>query len=70
MNPGDQVLTSGPGLPRPGPGEFVGARLVPKTRRDGVADGGGYARSIRLAGADWRLAAPADPAGPAPVLPR
>ena len=70
---GDQVLASALGLPRPGPGEFVSARLVPLTRWPGVRDGserGAYARSIRLAGADWRLAAPADPAGPAPVLPR
>ena len=67
---GDQVLASALGLARPGPGEFVSARLA---RRPGVRDGserGDYARFIRLAGADWRLAAPADPAGPAPVLPR
>jgi len=29
-----------------------------------------YARSIRLAGADWLLAAAADPAAAAPALPR
>ena len=29
-----------------------------------------YARSVRLAGADWLLAAAADPAAPAPALPR
>jgi hypothetical protein len=29
-----------------------------------------YARSIRLAGADWRLATAADPPQPAPALPR
>ena len=62
---GDQVLASALGLPRPGPGEFVSARLV---RRPGEC--GNYARSIRLAGADWLLASPADPAGPAPLLPR
>ena len=69
---GDQVLASALGLPRPGPGEFVSARLVPLTRWPGVRDGserGAYARSIRLAGTDWRLAAPADPAGPAPSCP-
>jgi hypothetical protein len=62
---GDQVLASALGLPRPGPGEFVSARLVPwpGERRD-------YARSIRLAGADWRLASAADPPSPAPALPR
>jgi hypothetical protein len=62
---GDQVLASALGLPRPGPGEFVSARLVPRPgeRRD-------YTRSIRLAGADWRLASAADPPSPAPALPR
>jgi hypothetical protein len=29
-----------------------------------------YARFIRLAGADWLLASAADPAVPAPALPR
>ncbi len=70
---GDQVLASALGLPRPGPGEFVSARLVPLTRRQGGLDGrerGDYARSIRLAGADWLLASAADPPSPAPVLPR
>jgi Restriction endonuclease NaeI len=82
---GDQVLASALGLPRPGPGEFVSARLAPRSRRppvpaarapggaDGRGPGGGdrdYARSIRLAGADWLLASAADPAGPAPALPR
>jgi hypothetical protein len=82
---GDQVLASALGLPRPGPGEFVSARLVP--RRDahragehgtGEHEGGehgtgeyeDYARSIRLAGADWLLASATDPPGPAPALPR
>jgi hypothetical protein len=65
---GDQVLASALGLPRPGPGEFVSARLVPLIRRpSGHRD---YARSIRLAGADWLLATAADPATPAPALPR
>ena len=62
---GDQVLASALGLPRPGPGEFVSARLVPRP-----GEHGGYARSIRLAGADWLLASAADPTSPAPVLPR
>ncbi len=72
---GDQVLASALGLPRPGPGEFVSARLVPRPGKDGT-DGhgtvghGDYARSIRLAGADWLLASAADPPSPAPVLPR
>ena len=77
---GDQVLASALGLPRPGPGEFVSARLVPRPGATGTAAGGAaeratgghgdYARSIRLAGADWLLASAADPPSPAPVLPR
>jgi Restriction endonuclease NaeI len=76
---GDQVLASALGLLRPGPGEFVSARLVPQSRRPSVAGTGepgsgvahrDYARSIRLAGADWLLASAADPPGPAPALPR
>ena len=64
---GDQVLAAALGLPRPGPGEFVSARLVPRPAEppDRV-----YARSIRLAGADWLLASAADPATAAPALPR
>jgi hypothetical protein len=62
---GDQLLASALGLPRPGPGEFVSARLVPRPREPGD-----YGRSIRLAGADWRLASAADPPSPAPALPR
>jgi Restriction endonuclease NaeI len=71
---GDQVLAAALGLPRPGPGEFVSARLA---RRSSVsADGSGgsehraYPLSIRLDGADWVLASPADPVEPAPSLPR
>ena len=66
---GDQVLAAALGLPRPGPGEFVSARLVPRPRPS-PAGPGDYARSIRLAGADWLLASAADPAAPAPALPR
>ena len=61
----DQLLASALDLPRPGPGEFVSARLA---RRGPGHDS--YARSIRLEGTDWLLASPADPAGPAPALPR
>jgi hypothetical protein len=74
---GDQVLASALGLPRPGPGEFVSARLVPKPgdREHGDGEHGDgehrdYARCIRLAGADWRLASATDPPSPAPALPR
>ena len=67
---GDQVLASALGLPRPGPGEFVSARLI--RRAGGSASGAerAFARFIRLDGADWLLASPADPAEPAPPLPR
>jgi len=64
---GDQVLAAALGLPRPGPGEFVSARLVPLAPGQ---DTGGYARCIRLGGADWRLASATDPPRPAPALPR
>ena len=70
---GDQVLASALGLPRPGPGEFVSARLVPRPAGAGEAREArerDYARFIRLAGADWLLASAADPAAPAPALPR
>ena len=65
---GDQVLASALGLVRPGPGEFVSARLV-----RGCADGGQRthdARAIRLEGSDWVLASPVNPVEPAPSLPR
>ena len=72
---GDQVLAAALGLPRPGPGEFVSARLAPRPAGAGAGPGGAarnrdYARFIRLAGADWLLASAADPAAPAPALPR
>jgi hypothetical protein len=74
---GDQVLAAALGLPRPGPGEFVSARLAPRPAgagagpgHDGQARDRDYARFIRLAGADWLLASAADPAAPAPALPR
>jgi hypothetical protein len=62
---GDQLLAAALDLPRPGPGEFVSARLA---RRSSGHDP--YVRSIRLEGADWLLAGGGDPAGPAPALPR
>jgi hypothetical protein len=79
---GDQVLASALGLPRPGPGEFVSARLArcsggdrggrPPRSQQSAEDGRrhDYARSIRIAGCDWRLASASDMAGPAPALPR
>ena len=60
------MLAHALGLPRPGPGEFVSARLVRQAGQAELA----FARFIRLEGADWLLACPADPAEPAPVLPR
>ena len=62
---GDQLLACALDLPRPGPGEFVSARLA--RRREGHD---AYARSVRLDGADWLLASAADPSGPVPALPR
>ena len=59
---GDQVLASALGLPGPGLGEFVSARL--RQRR---ADSRGYARSIRLDGVEWVLGARDDPPEPAPT---
>ena len=64
---GDQVLAAALGLPRPGPGEFVSARLAPRPAEPGDR---AYTRSIRLAGTDWLLASAADPAAAAPALPR
>ncbi|MBV9093795.1 MAG: restriction endonuclease [Streptosporangiaceae bacterium] len=64
---GDQALAAGLGLSRPGPGEFVSARLA-RCREPAPPRCGG--RSVRLDGADWVLAAPAAPAEPAPSLPR
>jgi predicted transcriptional regulator len=69
---GDQALAAALGLPRPGPGEFVSARL---TRHDGLTGRGertwpSAGGRIRLEGADWTLAGPSDPPEPAPRLPR
>ena len=66
----DQLRASALDLPRPGPGEFVSARLARRPGRPGGGGPDGYARSIRLDGADWLLASPADPAEAAPALPR
>ena len=68
---GHQALAAALGLPVPGPGEFVSARLA---RYHGPGGGIGPAagppagrRFIRLGGADWVLSD--QPAGPAPRLP-
>ena len=61
---GDELLAAALDLPRPGPGEFVSARLG---RRASGHDP--YARSIRLEGADWLLASAGDPAGRRPRSP-
>jgi len=68
---GDQALAVALGLPRPGPGEFVSARLI--RLRDGASTLGELradARFVRLDGADWALASPGDQVEPAPTLPR
>jgi len=67
---GDQVLASALGLPRPGPGEFVSARLARRPGGPGGEAERAFARFVRLEGSDWLLASPADPAEPAPILPR
>jgi Restriction endonuclease NaeI len=76
---GDQALAGALGLPRPGPGEFVSARLarLSAAARGSVAVAPGAdgeprhnGRSIRLGGADWVLACTADAVEPAPGLPR
>ena len=67
---GDQLLASALDQPRPGPGEVVSARLARRPVRPGEGGPDAYARSIRLDGADWLLASPADPAEAAPALPR
>jgi hypothetical protein len=56
------------GLPAPGPGEFVSARLV---RRNGRGNGNdGNARPwVRLGDGEWMVAEPGDPVEPAPRLP-
>ena len=67
---GDQLLASALDLPRPGPGEFVSARLARRhSGPDGAAERA-FARFVRLGGSDWLLASAGNPAGPAPVLPR
>ena len=61
---GDQLLAAALDLPRPGPGEFVSARLARRFFRARPVW-----RSVRLEGTDWLLAAAGDPAGPAPRSP-
>ncbi len=53
------------GLPTPGPGEFVSARLA---RRGGTGDPNGRPW-VRLGDGDWTAAEPADPVERAPQLP-
>jgi len=63
---GHQALAAALGLPSPGPGEFVSARLAP---RGGPGERSAAQRYVRLDSADWVLAAPAAGTGPAPRLP-
>jgi len=58
------VIARSLGLPVPGPGEFVSARLARARAHHAGAP------SVRLDGVDWVLAVPADPVQPAPMLPR
>ena len=64
---GDQGLAIALGLPRPGRGEFVSARL---SRLGSAGELRADARFVRLDGADWAVASPDDPAERAPSLPR
>jgi hypothetical protein len=64
---GHQALAAALGLPSPGPGEFVSARLA---RRPGPVARDAAQRYVRLDGADWVLTGPDDETGPAPRLPR
>ena len=56
------------GLPAPGPGEFVSARLV---RRNGPANGNDRCARpwVRFGDSEWMVAEPGDPVEPAPRLP-
>jgi hypothetical protein len=70
-----QALAGALGLPVPGPGEFVSARLA---RRQEPGEPGGpgdlgrraAARFVRLEGADWLIARDGDAIEAAPLLPR
>jgi restriction endonuclease NaeI len=70
-----QALAAALGLPVPGPGEFVSARLA---RREEPGEPGGHgdlgrraaARFVRLEGADWLIARDGDAVEAAPLLPR
>jgi hypothetical protein len=64
---GHQALAAALGLPAPGPGEFVSARLA---CRGEPGERSAAQRYIRLDGADWVLAETGAGTGPAPRLPR
>ena len=64
---GHQALATALGLPTPGPGEFVSARLA---RRGEPGERSAAQRYIRLDGTDWVLADTAEGICPAPRLPR
>jgi Restriction endonuclease NaeI len=70
-----QALASALGLPVPGPGEFVSARLARRADRGDARDPEGLgrrvaARFVRLDGSDWLVASDDDPVQAAPRLPR
>lgn len=60
-----QMLAAALGLPSPGPGEFVSARLA----RRGQGGAGRYARCVTIGGCEWVLASPDEPPTEAPRLP-
>jgi hypothetical protein len=61
-----QMLAAALGLPPPGPGEFVSARLA----RRGQGEADRYARCVMIGGCEWLLAPRGEPATEAPLLPR
>jgi hypothetical protein len=61
-----QMLAAALGLPPPGPGEFVSARLA----RRGQDEASRYVRCVMIGGAEWVLAGPDEPPTEAPLLPR
>jgi hypothetical protein len=61
-----QMLAAALGLPPPGPGEFVSARLA----RRGEDEASRHARCVMIGGCEWVLAGPDEPPTEAPLLPR
>ena len=65
---GDQVLAAALGLPRPGPGEFVSARLAPRPAGPAPVPAGRPGTGIMPGSSGWR--APTGCSPPPPIRPR